>query len=132
MVESINVLPPLICQKYDKKLLTYPTPDFCDNEKLLLEVYNRIIKRFERKKYSKQETEKVLKLKLQFEELYERIKKKKEEQTSEILYKAQEMFYRIVLPKRSSNRIFNGFVHSKAIIQAIYFRKDSKIQKRKK
>lgn len=99
-------LPPVITQRFDSMLLSYPTPDLRDSCKtigIMLKEVEKLWKRIENNPAKKLRCEK---LKQEIMELYERAKVKEKERQGQKNHKTQEFGYFIGLPKENDRDVY--------------------------
>jgi hypothetical protein len=105
MSENIAILPPNIKQSFNRDLLSYPSLGMTPEK--LIEIFNCIIKKYKRKIKHQGNIQKFESKEKEFIELYERIKKKKENPESKTRNKTERPFYSIEFTNRGKQKLFD-------------------------
>ena len=108
-MDSIVDLPLPVRQYFDRMLLSYPMALMRDHSRLLLERFDRLRERADRKtKNLPQRREYCQKLEKEFLEIYEQITAKEKELEANKDHHTQRPFYRFRDLSEKSERIFRG------------------------
>ena len=124
---TINISSPDLKQEFRKDLLSLPIPNLRDSEKTLYNIYIYIKKRLVIKsKYNPIWWEECIELQKEFLELYERVKKKKEDDETNSRNKTKAPFYRIEGFNRGNKYIYTR-LRQKSFRYLSKFGKDDEI-----
>lgn len=114
LTKVLTIEPPQIVQHFDKDLLSRPCAKFYDDEETLWKIYLKIKNKIKGH---------AITLEKEFLEIYERIKKKKENADPKAKNKTKEFFYRIKISDHRSEPIFAGLTCGAGFMCSFYYRK---------
>ncbi|MBE3085582.1 MAG: hypothetical protein IMZ64_05120 [Bacteroidetes bacterium] len=106
-MKTIYISPPPIGQSFSSKLLSMPTPRFCDDAEKLLGLIEYWFPIFENKPiYNEKREANLAKLKAETRELYVRTKKKEEDIKATTKDPVPRFFYYIWFNKKGDRNLF--------------------------
>lgn len=112
MLTTTSALPPLITQYFSRMLLSFPAPEFGNDEEdirnILLYVFNKMWKKLAKCPGKKRECEKLY---AEIMEMYERIQKKKEDGKATPENITERPCYYFACARRSDTAILQGLVY---------------------
>jgi hypothetical protein len=108
-VTTISFMPPEMGMYFRKDFLRIPVPKMCDDCSVLMDMYTKYLKKFHRRgRHHPNQWKNLVKLQIDFLEIYEQAKTKEEDPETKKKAHTSGPFYRFKIPHRYNQGLYHA------------------------